>query len=203
MNLNLFRHLHKINFMVRIIFTTKQKLSWLFKNLAWSNQIISLLNFLLLYFLILIFNLDSRLNEFFLDAVHQIKNQLLSSFKRLSIFFNLWYFFNGNLLSHRSEINRNTLQLTLLILKLNIKFKTFSFAETLLFDWDNLGFAHQIRKLICQVGCNLFCSKLSVHPSNIAVVSLLFFFLLVMFLSMMLFLLPIVMIISSNKSLIL
>lgn len=135
MNLNLFGHLHKVNFMVWIIFTTKQELFWLFSNLAWGNQIISLWAFLFSYFIVLSFNFDSRLYKFLLDAVHQIKNQLLSCFKRFFVLFNLWYFFNRNFFSHGSKIDRNTLQLTLLILKLNIKFETFSFTETLLLNW--------------------------------------------------------------------
>lgn len=134
MNLNLFRHLHKINVMIWIIFSTKQKLFWFFSNFFWSNQIISHLDFFFLYFFILIFNFNSRLYEVFLDAVHQIENQLLSSLKRIFFFFDLCNFLNRKFFLHGSEINRNTLQLTLLVLKLNIKFKTFSFTETLLFN---------------------------------------------------------------------
>lgn len=134
MNLNLFGHLHKVNFMIWIVFSTKQKLFWLFSNFFWSNQVFSLLDLFFLYFFILIFNFNSRLYEVFLDAVHQIENQLLSSFERILFFFQLCNFLNRKFFLHGFEINRNTLQLTLFALKLNIKFKTFSFTETFLFN---------------------------------------------------------------------
>jgi len=74
MNFNLFGHLHKVNVMVWIIFSTKQKLFWLFRKLFWSNQVFCLLDFSFLYFFILILNFNSRFYEVFLDAVHQIEN---------------------------------------------------------------------------------------------------------------------------------
>ena len=134
MSLNLFGHLHEVNFMIWIVFTTEQKLFWLFSNFFWSNQVFSLLDLFFLYFFILILNFNSRLYEIFLDAIHQIENQLLSSLKRIFFFFDLCYFFNRKFFLHGSEINRNTLQLALLVLKLNIKLKSFSFTETLLFN---------------------------------------------------------------------